>query len=100
MQKGVVPQMKACLACVFGHVITKLNPSSINYCFELFGIDFMLDDQGQAYLIEINTSPALFRKGAYLQVCRFPLLLTVPIRRASPPRLRIMRYDAPLLLNF
>jgi len=29
-------------------------------CFELFGLDFILDEQLNPYLIEINTNPALF----------------------------------------
>ena len=86
MQDGVVPQLKACLTAVFGHVISKMNPSGINYCFELFGIDFMLDEQGQAYLIEMNTSPALFRKGAYLQVCPCCLLIILSPADASHNR--------------
>ena len=29
-------------------------------CFELFGFDFLIDDQLNPVLIEINTNPALF----------------------------------------
>ena len=29
-------------------------------CFELFGLDFILDEKLNPYLIEINTNPALF----------------------------------------
>ena len=29
-------------------------------CFELFGFDFLVDDQLNPALIEINTNPALF----------------------------------------
>jgi tubulin--tyrosine ligase like protein 10 len=29
-------------------------------CFELFGFDFLIDDNLNPYLIEINTNPALY----------------------------------------
>ena len=29
-------------------------------CFELFGFDFMIDDQLNPQLIEVNTNPALY----------------------------------------
>jgi predicted ATP-grasp superfamily ATP-dependent carboligase len=29
-------------------------------CFELFGFDFLLDDNLNPYLIEINTNPAIY----------------------------------------
>jgi len=29
-------------------------------CFELFGFDFLIDDDLNPYLIEINTNPALY----------------------------------------
>lgn len=29
-------------------------------CFELFGLDIMLDEDLKPYLIEINTNPAIF----------------------------------------
>lgn len=68
MKEGVFPQMKECAAAIFRHVTSKLNPMNISYCFELFGVDFMVDESGKVYLIEINTSPALFRKGKHLKV--------------------------------
>lgn len=73
MKGKVFPQLVDCLATLFDHVIPKMNPMRLEYCFELFGIDFMLDEAGRAYLIEVNTSPALFRKGKYLQVLAQPL---------------------------
>ncbi|KXZ48029.1 TTL4 protein [Gonium pectorale] len=49
-----------------GGGVSLLNPCGRRYCFELLGLDFMLDEEGRLYLIEVNTSPALFRAGAYL----------------------------------
>ena len=40
-------------------VRNKININNLNYCFEIFGYDFMLDEDKNVYLIEINTNPGL-----------------------------------------
>ena len=37
----------------------KLDPFSRKYCFELFGYDFMLDEDFNVWLIEVNTNPCI-----------------------------------------
>ena len=37
----------------------KLNPNRKDYCFELFGLDFLVDSSFKPYLIEVNTNPCL-----------------------------------------
>ena len=37
----------------------KINFLSKRYCFEIFGYDFILDNNFQPYLLEINTNPGL-----------------------------------------
>lgn len=37
----------------------KLNPNSKDYCFELFGLDFLVDASFKPFLIEVNTNPCL-----------------------------------------
>ena len=37
----------------------KINLNNRNYCFEIFGYDFMMDEDKNIYLIEINTNPGL-----------------------------------------
>ena len=40
-------------------VRNKININNLNYCFEIFGYDFMMDEDKNVYLIEINTNPGL-----------------------------------------
>ena len=40
-------------------VRNKINMNNLNYCFEIFGYDFMMDEDKNVYLIEINTNPGL-----------------------------------------
>ena len=37
----------------------KINLNNRNYCFEIFGYDFMMDEDKNVYLLEINTNPGL-----------------------------------------
>jgi len=36
-----------------------LDPKRRLNCFEVFGLDFMIDDEFKPYLIEVNTNPCL-----------------------------------------
>jgi tubulin--tyrosine ligase len=40
-------------------VYGKLDPRKRNNSFELFGYDFMIDENFKVYLIEVNTNPCL-----------------------------------------
>jgi len=37
----------------------KLDPKRRLHCLEVFGLDFMIDDEFKPYLIEVNTNPCL-----------------------------------------
>jgi len=43
----------------FRAVWKKIDPHRINHSFEIFGYDFMIDEQFKVYLIEANTNPSL-----------------------------------------
>ena len=43
VEKDLVPQMRACARHAFNAVLNKLNPMRRQHCFELFGLDFMVD---------------------------------------------------------
>lgn len=40
-------------------VAMKINPFRRKNCFELFGLDFMLDQDLDVWLIEVNTNPCI-----------------------------------------
>ena len=45
----------------------KLNKNNRRFCFELFGYDFMIDEQLKPWLIEVNTNPCLEESSALLK---------------------------------
>ena len=46
----------------------KLNANNRQYCFELFGYDFIIDDQFKVWLIEVNTNPCLEESSRLLRM--------------------------------
>ncbi|KAK9837470.1 hypothetical protein WJX81_004829 [Elliptochloris bilobata] len=57
----LVPKMWEAARAAFSAVHGRLNPNRHAHCFELLGLDFMVDTDLWVYIIEINTSPALYR---------------------------------------
>lgn len=44
---------------IFRACHNKLDPKRRLHCLEVFGLDFMIDDEFKPYLIEVNTNPCL-----------------------------------------
>lgn len=44
---------------IFRSTYNKLDPKKRLNCMEVFGLDFMIDDEFKPYLIEVNTNPCL-----------------------------------------
>lgn len=51
--------MKDLIIDSFMSVRNKMNPNRRKNCFELFGFDFLVDEDFRVWLIEINTNPFL-----------------------------------------
>ncbi|GFR46247.1 hypothetical protein Agub_g7795 [Astrephomene gubernaculifera] len=84
-ESGLWGAMRRCVAALFSVAgAHRLNPRRLGHCFELLGLDFMLDEGGQLYLIEVNTSPALFRAGSYLSDL-LPRLVEEVVQKAVDP---------------
>ena len=43
LKGDIEPQMRECARHAFTAVLSKLNPLRRQWCFELFGLDFMID---------------------------------------------------------
>ena len=57
--KDIYPKIVRIVRITGGAAKGKINFLSKRYCFEIFGYDFILDNNFQPYLLEINTNPGL-----------------------------------------
>lgn len=64
--KTVVPQMKRLATDTIKAVSRKMDPNRRQSSFEIFGYDFMLDEDMKPWLIEVNTNPCLELSSPYL----------------------------------
>ena len=59
VKKDIMSQVKYIVALTMKSVKEKINEKNRNFCFEIFGYDFMMDINCNVYLLEINTNPGL-----------------------------------------
>ena len=57
--RDIRSQMNKVTTDIFRAVYNKLDPKRRLNCMEVFGLDFMFDDEFKPYLIEVNTNPSL-----------------------------------------
>ena len=57
--RDIVPTMKHLILKSAFSVRKTIDPFKRKYCFELFGYDFILDEDFNTWLIEVNTNPCL-----------------------------------------
>ena len=55
----VLPKMKELATDSIKATYSMLDPERKEHNFELFGLDFMLDENMNVFLIEVNTNPCL-----------------------------------------
>ena len=58
-ERDILPQIKKITTDCFRAVWGKIDPSKRTNTFEIYGLDFMLDEDFKVYLIEVNTNPDL-----------------------------------------
>jgi hypothetical protein len=59
MERDLVSRMKDIVIDSHLSVQNQLNPNKRQNVFELFGYDFMIDEDFRVWLLEINTNPYL-----------------------------------------
>ena len=57
--RDIIPQIKRLTSDCFRAVCNKIDPNRRQNTFEIFGLDFMLDENFNLNLIEVNTNPVL-----------------------------------------
>ncbi len=67
-QEKIVEPIKSLIMHSMIGVKDKLNQDNRQYCFEIFGYDFILDDEENVFLIEVNTNPCLEKSSGILEV--------------------------------
>lgn len=58
-ERDLKPQMNKLTTDIFRACYNKLDPKRRLNCMEVFGLDFMFDDEFRPYVIEVNTNPCL-----------------------------------------
>ncbi|XP_020390741.1 tubulin--tyrosine ligase isoform X2 [Rhincodon typus] len=90
LENSILPQIKqiirSCLMCIEPAIATKLLPY---HSFQLFGFDFMVDEDLKVWLIEVNGAPACAQK-LYAELCQGIVDVAIssvfPLSDSSPKR--------------
>ncbi len=68
-----------------------MNTEERYFCFEMFGYDFIIDDEFKVWLIEVNTNPCLEESSSILKTLLPRMLddmMKLTIDQVFPPRRR------------
>jgi len=59
VEKHLIPRMKDLIIDTLLSIKKSMNPKRRKNCFELFGYDFLIDEDYRTWLLEVNTNPYL-----------------------------------------
>ena len=68
LNKDLKKQIKEIVELTTRSVKDQINKNERNYQFEIFGYDFMLDENFNLFLIEINTNPGLEESSPWIKI--------------------------------
>ena len=64
--RDIVPKMKKLAQDSMRAVSRKIDPNRKSYSYEIFGYDFMIDEDFNVWVIEVNTNPCFELSCSYL----------------------------------
>lgn len=87
-ENKIEPIIEMTMKCVESN---KLNPNQRRNTFEIMGYDFMIDEDLQPWLIEVNTNPCLEETSKLLKMLLARMLddafkLTIDLAFPAPPK--------------
>ena len=68
LKKDLMDKAKEIISLSMKSVKDKINKNNRNHQFEIFGYDFMLDEDFNLFLIEINTNPGLEESSPWIKI--------------------------------
>ena len=80
----ILPEIKNIIKDTIKAVYLKIDPNKRLNCMEIFGYDFMLDNNLKPWLIEVNTNPCLELASNYLSLL-IPAMVENALRIAVDP---------------
>uniref|UniRef100_UPI0035901AF7 tubulin--tyrosine ligase n=1 Tax=Myxine glutinosa TaxID=7769 RepID=UPI0035901AF7 len=97
MEKSILPQIKHiirdCLTCIEPEISTKALPY---HSFQMFGFDFMVDEDFHVWLIEVNGAPACAQK-LYGDLCQG--IIDLAISPFFPLSNTSLRHENPMFVR-
>lgn len=68
IRKHIFPRIKELIKLTFHSVKDKINLNRRNYCFEIFGFDFIIDKYYNINILEVNTNPGLEESSPWIKI--------------------------------
>ena len=68
LNRDLTKQIKEIVSLTTKSVKDEINKNNRNYQFEIFGYDFMLDENFNLFLIEINTNPGIEESSPWIKI--------------------------------
>ena len=68
IKTDLIKQLKEIIEITMYSAKEKINKNNKEYQFEIFGYDFMLDENFNLFLIEVNTNPGLEESSPWIQI--------------------------------